>query len=154
MNDFLLSTQIPFFAVPEPKFTLKNKFLNLASRLSSSSTANCQFAIPILRAEQVDMDAARFKSKLETEEMKQAERYLKTQHKRADGALRETSQSLFSGNKGKDNAGVIYGGQQVRTPDGSLAITGKTATYVRQLYFIFYSLRTQVVCCSISNDKI
>jgi len=100
------------------------------------------------------MDAARFKSKLETEEMKQAERYLKTQHKRADGALRETSQSLFSGNKGKDNAGVIYGGQQVRTPDGSLAITGKTATYVRQLYFIFYSLRAQVVCYSISNDKI
>ena len=29
------------------------------------------------------MDAALFKSKLETEEMKQAKRYLKTQHKRA-----------------------------------------------------------------------
>ena len=149
-SDSLVS-QNPNFNSLKNTGGLANKILNLAHHF----LANCQFAIQSsLRAEQVDMDAARFKSKLETEEMKQAERYLKTQHKRADGALRETSQSLFSGNKGKDNAGVIYGGQQVRTPDGSLAITGKTATYVRQLYFIFYSLRTQVVCCSISNDKI
>lgn len=81
------------------------------------------------------MDASRFKAKLEMEEMRQAERYLKVQHKRADGALRETSQSLFSSKKGnsgnsisKDNAGVIYGGEQVRAPDGSLAVLGKTAT--------------------------
>ena len=77
------------------------------------------------------MDKNRFKSKLETEEMRQAETYLKLQHKRADGALRETSQSLFnsSGAKSdKTNSGVIYGGQQVRAPDGSLAVLGKTAT--------------------------
>jgi len=76
------------------------------------------------------MDNQRFKSKLEQEEMRQAEKYLKLQHKRADGALRETSQSLFSNKKksSKDNAGVIYGGEQVRNVDGGLAVTGKTAT--------------------------
>jgi hypothetical protein len=79
----------------------------------------------------------KFRNRLEKEELNQAEKYLKLQHKRADVSLRETSQSLFASKSSKQNsgsskgnAGVIYGGQQVRAPDGALAILGQTATYV------------------------
>ena len=84
-----------------------------------------------------DSQRDKFRNRLEKEELNQAEKYLKLQHKRADVSLRETSQSLFASKSSKQNsgsskgnAGVIYGGQQVRAPDGALAILGQTATYV------------------------
>ena len=85
-----------------------------------------------------DREKDRFKRTLEKAELSQAQQYLRAQHKIVDGALRETSQSVFSsaGNRGKGSStlkgqgsgGVIYGGSQVYKPKDPLTVSGKAAS--------------------------
>jgi Ca2+-binding EF-hand superfamily protein len=101
-----------------------------------------------------DKDAAkrvrekeRFARTLEKAELSQAQQYLRAQHKIADGALRETSQSVFAaagGRKGREGriskgalrgegaGGVIYGGAQVYKPANPLRVAGSRATLSRR----------------------
>ena len=77
-------------------------------------------------------DRAKFNKQIERAELDQAVRYLKSEHRRADRTLRETSQSVFNaaagGGGGGGDVGVIYGGKQVRAPKRPLVVAGRSAT--------------------------